>query len=87
MYLEVPRSTILKRQREVHSDSFALLSAQCDQIWAIHSTLGNFLKLAATIISPKLHHILRHFLKGVIFLVKSFLGNYRHLATLYWTHC
>ena len=53
--------------------------------WAIIRTLGNFSKPLATINSPKSPTFLGIFSygsKSLIFLVKSFLGNfYRHLAT------
>ena len=55
--------------------------------WTIYWTLGNFLKPLATIILPKSNTFLGKFLKvskSIIFLVKSFLGNfYRHLAIFY----
>ena len=52
--------------------------------WAIYWTLGNFLKPLATTNLPKSPTYLGIFVKvskSIIFLVKSFLGNfYRHLA-------
>ena len=52
--------------------------------WAIYWTLGNFLKPLATIILPKPLTFLGNFcggVKSIIFLVKSFLGNFnKHLA-------
>ena len=52
--------------------------------WAIYWTLGNFLKPLATnnlSKSPTFLAIFVKVLKSIIFLVKSFLGNfYRHLA-------
>ena len=55
---------------------------------SIYYTLGNFLKPLAAIILPKLPTFLCNFLyRSMIFLVKSFLGNfYRHLVTSYWSH-
>ena len=61
---------------------------QCDHIYW---TLGNFLKPLATINLLKSPTSLGNFwkvLKSVIFLVKSFLGNfYRHLAFFLVTLC
>ena len=57
----------------------------------IYWALGNFSKPVATISLPKSLTFLAFFVKvskSLIFLVKSFLGNfYRHLATFYWSHC
>ena len=57
----------------------------------IYWTLGNFSKPLATISLPKTPTFLGNFLevsKYLIFLVKSFLGNfYRHLATFHRSHC
>ena len=51
--------------------------------WAIYCTLGNILKPLVTIICPNFCYGV----KSVIFLVKSFLGNfYRHLAIFIWSH-
>ena len=54
--------------------------------WAIYWTWGNFLKINLT-----KYIFLGNFLKlskSIIFLVKSFLGNfYRHLAIFFWSHC
>ena len=48
---------------------------------------GLILKPLATIILPKSPTFLCIFYKSLIFLAKSFLGNfYRHLATFYWSH-
>ena len=48
--------------------------------WAIYWTLGNFLKPLATLNLPNSYAIFVKVLKSIIFLVKSFLGNfYRHL--------
>ena len=56
--------------------------------WAIYWTLGNFLKPLAKINLPKSLKFLGNFCIAIIFLVKSFLGNfYRHLAIFYWSHC
>ena len=47
--------------------------------WAIYWTLGNFLKPLATIIVPKSSTFLGNFVrvsKSIIFLLKSFLGNF-----------
>ena len=59
--------------------------------WAIYCTLGNFLKPLATTNLPKSPTFLGNFCKGVksiIFLVKSFLGNfYKHSAIFFWSHC
>ena len=58
--------------------------------WVIYYTLGNFLKPLATVNLPKsqtLFAIFQKVSKSIIFLVKSFLGNfYRHLATFFWSH-
>ena len=58
--------------------------------WAIYWTLGNFFKPLATINLPQSPTFLGNFCKGVksiIFLVKSFLGNFdRHLAIFVWSH-
>ena len=58
--------------------------------WPLYWTLGNFLKPLAAINLTKIWHILRQFLKVskyIIFLVKSFLGNFcRHLAIFFWSH-
>ena len=52
--------------------------------------LGKFSKHLATINLPKSPTFLGNFVKvskSLIFLVKSFLGNfYRHLAFFYWSH-
>ena len=52
---------------------------------------GNFFKPLATINLPKSLTFLGNFLKvskSIIFLVKSFLGNfYRYLAIFIWSHC
>ena len=59
--------------------------------WAIYSTLGNFSKLVATIILPKLYRFFAIFVKVMTifhFSSEIILGNfYRHLATFYWSHC
>ena len=51
---------------------------------------GNFSKPVATISLPKSPTFLGNFYnvsKSLIFIVKSFLGNFdRHLATFYWSH-
>ena len=58
---------------------------------AIYWTLGNFSKPVARFILPKLPTFLGNVCKGVKifhFPVKSFLCNfYKHLATVYWSHC
>ena len=57
---------------------------------AIYWTLGNFLNPLAAINLPKSPTFLGNLCKGVkliIFLVKSFLGNFfRHLAIFFWSH-
>ena len=59
--------------------------------WAIFLTLGYFLRPLATINLPKSLTFLGIFVKvskSILFLVKSFLGNfYRHLAIFIWSHC
>ena len=59
--------------------------------WAIYWTLANFSKSLATINLPKSPSFSGNFVKvskTIIFLVKSFLGNfYRHLAIFFWSHC
>ena len=58
--------------------------------WAIYWTLDKFLKPWAAIKFPNLPHSWAIFVKvskSIIFLVKSFLGNfYRHLAIFFWSH-
>ena len=58
--------------------------------WAIYWTLGNFSKPVEQLFCPNLSHSQANFVKvskSIIFLVKSFLGNfYRHLATFYCSH-
>ena len=58
--------------------------------WAIYWTLGNFSKPLATINLPNSSTFFGNFVKvskSLIFLMKSFLGNfYRNLATFYWSH-
>ena len=58
---------------------------------AIYWTLDNFLKSLATIDLPKSPTFLGFLVKvskSIIFLVKSFLGNFdRHLAIFFWSHC
>ena len=55
--------------------------------WPIYWSLGNLVKPLATINLPESPTFLGNFCKGVIFLVKSFLGNfYRHLATFFSGH-
>ena len=55
--------------------------------WAIYWTLGKFYSLWQQLIYPNLPHSLAIFVKvskSIIFVVKSFLGNfYRHLATFF----
>ena len=53
---------------------------------------GQLFKAFGNNLFPQISHILRQFLwrclKSIIFLVKSFLGNfYRHLAILFWSDC
>ena len=59
------------------------------QDWAIYWTLGNFFKPLAKINLPKSPTFLANFLKvpySIIFLVKSYLGNFcRHLAIFIWS--
>ena len=58
--------------------------------WVIYCTLGNFLKLVATIILPKSPTFLVKFCKCVKifhYSSESYLGQfYRHLATFFWSH-
>ena len=62
--------------------------SQCDQIGRFIGLWATFQIICQQLISP-ISHILRQFMsKCLIFLVKSFLGNfYRHSATFYWSHC
>ena len=57
--------------------------------WAIFCTFGYFLKPLAKINLPKSPTFLANFLKvpySIIFLVKSYLGNFcRHLAIFIWS--
>ena len=58
--------------------------------WAIYWTLGKFLKPLAIINLPKSPTFIGNFVnvfKSIIFLVKSFLGNfYRHFVIFFWSH-
>ena len=60
------------------------------QNWAIYWTLHNFSKPLATINLPKSSTVLGIFVKvskSIIFLMKSFLGNFnRHLVIFFWSH-
>ena len=59
--------------------------------WAIFCTLGKCLKPLAAINFPKSPTFLGNFVKvskSILFLVKSFLGNfYRHSVIFFWSHC
>ena len=63
---------------------------QCDQIGRFIGLWGTFQSLRQQLICPNLIHSQVIFVKvskSLIFLVRSFLGNfYRHLATIYWSH-
>ena len=65
--------------------------AQCDQIGRFIGLWATFQSLWQQLICPNLLHSYAIFVKvskSLIFLVKSFLGNfYRHLALFYWSHC
>ena len=67
------------------------LHKQYDQIWRFIWLWATFQSLWKQFICPNLPHSYTIFVKvskSLIFLVKSFLGNfYRHLATFYWSHC
>ena len=72
---------------QIHSN---LVYRQCDQIRRFIG-LWTFLKPLAIIIFPKSSTFLGIFVKvskSIMFLVKSFLGNfYSHLAIFFWSHC
>ena len=61
-----------------------MLHQQCDQIGRLIGLWATFLSLWLQLVCPNLSHsqaIFVKVLKCIIFLVKSFLGNfYRHLA-------
>ena len=63
---------------------------QCDQIGQFIWHWATFQRLWQQLVWPNLPHSKAIFVKvsiSLIFLVKSFLGNfYRHLATVYWSH-
>ena len=74
----------LKLHLSILGVSSASASAAVWPDWAIYWTLGKFLKPLATINLPK---SLSFLCNSLIFLVKSFLGNYyRHLAIFFWSH-
>ena len=64
---------------------------QCDQIWRFIGLWTTFQSLCQQLFCQNLPHSQAVFVKvskSLIFLVKSFLGNfYRHLVTFYWSHC
>ena len=64
---------------------------QCDQIGRFIGLWATLQSLLHQLICPNLLHtwaIFEKVSKYVIFIVKTFLGNfYRHLATFYWSHC
>ena len=64
-------------------------SKQCDQIWRFIGLWPTFKCFWQQTICPNLPHSLAFFVKvskSIIFLVKSFLGNfYRHLAIFIWS--
>ena len=64
---------------------------QCDQIGRFIGFWATFQSLLHQLFCPNCPHSAAIFVKvskTLIFLVKSFLGNfYRHLATFYWSHC
>ena len=72
---------------QIHSN---LVYRQCDQIRRFIG-LWTFLKPLAIIIFPKSSTFLGIFVKvskSIMFLVKSYLGNfYSHLAIFFWSHC
>ena len=83
---------IILKEEKVWRNIFHLLCEE-EPVWpecAIFCTLGNHLKLVATITLRKSHTLLAIFVKVsklFIFLEESFLGNfYRHLAILIWSH-
>ena len=63
---------------------------QCDQIWRLIGLWETFKSLWQQLICPNLPYSLAIFVKmskSIIFLVKSFLGNFhRHLAIFVWSH-
>ena len=65
-------------------------SAQCDQIGRFIGLWTTFQSLWQQLICPNLLHSWAIFVKvskSLIFIVKSFLGNfYRHLVIFYWSH-
>ena len=60
---------------------------QCDQIGHFIGLWASFLSFWKPLICPNLPHSQAIFVKSIIFLLKSFLGNfYRHLAIFFWSH-
>ena len=63
---------------------------QCDQIGRFFGFWATFQRLWQQLFCPNLPHSWAIFVKvskSLIFLVKSFLGNfYRHLAIFIWSH-
>ena len=63
---------------------------QCDQIGQFIGLWATFQSLWQQLVCPNLPHSQAIFVKvskSLIFLVKSFLGNfYRHLVSFYWSH-
>ena len=64
---------------------------QCDQIEQFIALWATFQSRWQQLFCPNRPHCLAIFVKVsklFSFIVKSFLGNfYRHLATIYWSHC
>ena len=75
---------------EGYGFSIGLCHCQCDQIGRFIGLEATFQSLWQQLICPNTLHSLGIFVKvskSLIFLVKSFLGNfYRYLATFYWSH-
>ena len=71
--------------------TFILWSRQSDQTGRFIGLWATFQSLWQNFICPNLLYSQAIFVKmpkSLIFLVKSFLGNfYRHLAIFYWSHC
>ena len=61
--------------------------SQCNQIGWFIGLWPTFQNLWQQLICPNLLHLAK-VSKSLIFLIKSFLGNfYKHLAIFYWSHC
>ena len=83
------QSTLTQRKRLIIKCYFnsGIPVDQCDKIGRFIELWATFQSLWQQIICP-FGQIFLKVSKSIIFLVKSFLGNfYRHLAIFYWSHC